>query len=131
MQWAHEYKDDGFADVIYTDECTVQIESYRRFCCQKKGEAPCPKPRPKHPLKVHVWAGISLQGSTGICIFDGIMDRTLYISILQQTLLPFIQSVYPDGHRFMANNDPKHTSRDAQQVLENNDINWWRTPAVT
>ena len=116
LEWAQKYKDDSFADVIYTDECTVQLESHRRFCCRKKGEAPRPKTRPKHPVKVHVWAGISLRGSTGICIFDGIMDQILYISILQETLLPFIQSVYPDGHRFMADNDPKHTSKAAQQI---------------
>ena len=60
LEWAQKYKDDSFADVIYTDECTVQLESHRRFCCRKKGEAPRPKPRPKHPVKVHVWAGISL-----------------------------------------------------------------------
>ena len=27
--------------------------------------------QPKHPLKVHVWAGISRSGATGICIFEG------------------------------------------------------------
>ena len=34
-----------FKDVIFTDECTVQMKTHRRFCCRKKGEAPCPKPR--------------------------------------------------------------------------------------
>ena len=34
-----------FKDVIFTDECTVQMETHRRFCCRKKGEAPRPKPR--------------------------------------------------------------------------------------
>ena len=57
--------------------------------------------RPKHPLKVHVWAGISLRGATQICIFDGIMDAPLYIEILRFTLLPFIAEKYPEGHRFM------------------------------
>ena len=33
------------------------------------------------------------------------MDATLYIEILDKTLLPF-QKVYPDGHRLMADNDP-------------------------
>ena len=32
-------------DVIWTDECTVQMESHRRFICRKLGEAPHPKPR--------------------------------------------------------------------------------------
>lgn len=86
------------------------------------------KCRPKHPTKVHVWAGISKKGRTEICIFDGIMDRTLYIEILEKTLLPFIERVHPDSHRFMADNDPKHTSKDAIKFLEDNNIFWWRTP---
>ena len=58
----------------------------------------------------------------------GIMDAPAYIDILQQTLLPFIRSVYPDTHRFMQDNDPKHMSRVCQTFLEDNGINWWRTP---
>ncbi|KAL5469124.1 hypothetical protein EMCRGX_G030327 [Ephydatia muelleri] len=33
-----------FDDVIWSDECTVQMETHRRFCCRKKGEPPKPKP---------------------------------------------------------------------------------------
>ena len=29
----------------------------------------------------------------------------------------------------MLDNDPKHTSRIAKQVFEDNGINWWKTPA--
>ena len=57
--------------------------------------------RPKHPIKVHVWAGISLEGPTKICIFEGIMDAELYEEILRSTLLPFISQKFPRGHRFM------------------------------
>ena len=85
--------------------------------------------RPKHPTKVHVWAGISVRGRTGICIFDGIMDRYMYVEILEKTLLPFVRDVYPDSHRFMADNDPKHTSILAREFLSSNNIVWWRTPA--
>lgn len=56
------------------------------------------------------------------------MNRFLYMEILQKTLLPFIENVYPDGHRFVADNDPKHTSNDAITYLQNNGVNWWRTP---
>ena len=87
---------------------------------------PC---RPKHPVKVHVWAGISLRGRTGVCVFDGIMDASMYVSILRETLVPFLREVYPEGHRFMQDNDPKHTSRLAAQFFDDNCINWWKTPA--
>ena len=70
-----------------------------------------------------------MRGCSGICVFDGIMDAPLYIDVLDQTLLPFLSEVYPDGHRFMADNDPKHTSRVAQGFLEDNQVYWWRTPA--
>ena len=89
-----------------------------------------PNPKPKHPVKVHVWAGISRRGATGICIFEGVMNRWLYIDVLDGTLKPFIQSVYSDGHRFMADNGPKHTSKDAAVAwLEESRIYWWRAPA--
>ena len=74
--------------------------------------------RPKHPLKVHVWAGISLRGPTKICIFDGTMDAVLYVDILRTTLLPFIAQKYPEGHRFMQDNDLKHTSGLATDFLQ-------------
>jgi hypothetical protein len=86
-------------------------------------------PSPKHPVKVHVWAGISSLGRTGICIFEGRMDAQLFTAILDSTLLPFVKEKMPSGHRFMQDNDPKHTSRYAQAFYEATSINWWKTPA--
>ena len=117
LEWARQNLGKSLEDVIWTDETTVQMESHRRFHCYKKGCKPRYKPRPKHPVKVHVWAGISAQGATGVCIFDGIMDAPLYTRILESYLVPFIREVYPTGHRFMQDNDPKHTSRHAKQFF--------------
>ena len=85
--------------------------------------------RPKHPTKVHVWAGISSRGRTGICIFEGVMKSELFIEILDKTLLPFIDGVYPDGHKFMQDNDPKHASTMTKDWLQERSVNWWKTPA--
>lgn len=58
------------------------------------------------------------------------MDGERYTKILQVGLLPFTSSKFPDGNfRFQQDNDPKHTSRCAKQFFENNNIDWWRTPA--
>lgn len=43
--WAEKYKNDQFENVVWTDECTIQLENHRRFCCRKKGQPPKPKPR--------------------------------------------------------------------------------------
>ena len=85
--------------------------------------------RPKHPVKVHVWAGISKKGRTGICIFEGIMDRFLFCDILDTTLLPFLRERATAGHRFMQDNDPKHTSGYAAEYMREHGVNWWKTPA--
>ena len=57
------------------------------------------------------------------------MDRFLFTDILESTLTPFISSTFPDSHRFMQDNDPKHTSHFAQDFMIENEINWWKTPA--
>ena len=38
------------------------------------------------------------------------MDAELYCRILDEYLVPFIQSRYPLSHRFMQDDDPKHVS---------------------
>ena len=57
------------------------------------------------------------------------MDADMYVEIMQKTLKPFIEEVYPDGHTLMQDNDPKHTSRKAAQYFRENGVNWWKTPA--
>ena len=128
LEWARENKNMSFDDVIYTDETTVQIETHRRTCCYKRGQKPRYKPKPKHPVKVHVWAGISHRGRTNLCIFDGKMNAALFVAILEKSLVPFIRNVYPDGHHFVQDNDPKHCSRLARKFYAEKGINWWPTP---
>ena len=124
FDWAVEHVNDDFHDVIFTDETSVMLESHRRLCYRKKGDRPKPKPRAKHPTKVHVWAGISWNGATKICIFSGIMNAEMYIQILQRSLLPSISKLYPTHHRLMQDNNLKHTSKAVQTFFIKNQINW-------
>lgn len=57
------------------------------------------------------------------------MNAPLFVEILKKTLLPFLRERLPEGHRFMMDNDPKHTSKLAKEFLETNGVNWWKTPA--
>jgi len=101
---------DDFGNAIFTDESSVEIERATTIRFHKQGEMYKPAPKPKYPLKVHVWGGISKNGPTELVIFEGIMDAVLYCQILETSLLPFIRNTLP-AHRFQQDNDPKHTSR--------------------
>ena len=70
----------------------------------------------KHCVKVHVWSGINLRGWCVICIFEGKMNAPLYTSILNHTVVPFLKDVFADYHRFIQDDDPKHTSKHAQAL---------------
>ena len=45
LAWALENQEDDFDNVIWSDECTIQLENHRRFCGRKVGHAPKPKPK--------------------------------------------------------------------------------------
>lgn len=48
LTWARQFigeADEGFTDVIWSDESSIQLESHKRFCCRKEGSPPKCKPR--------------------------------------------------------------------------------------
>ena len=47
LEWAQSCltRKDDFDNVLWTDECSVQMESHRRFACHKLGEKPRNKPK--------------------------------------------------------------------------------------
>lgn len=110
--WAKYHINDDFSDVIWTDETTVMLD-------WKEGGT---------PTCVNVWAGISWNGAIKVCVFTGTMNTEMYLRVLEQYLLPSINVLYPSHHRFMQDNDPRHTSKAAQKFFQENGINWWKTP---
>ena len=94
MEWCKERiesRDTDFDNVIFSDECTVQLESHRRITFYKKGQPIRYKMKAKHPPKVNVWAGIS--GATKVIVFTGTLTTTRYVDILEAALIPFLEIV--------------------------------------
>ena len=119
---------EEFTDVIFTDECSVQLEQHSRICFRKQSQPRKLKPRPKHPLKLHIWGGISSRGATRVIMFSGIMDAEKLKSIFRAGLLPFIQEKSPDGHKLFQDQDPKHASSAIEEFFERNNVEWWPSP---
>lgn len=117
---------DDLNDIIFSDESSVQLHNNRTTSYRPVGSARTSIPKPKHPLKVHVWAGISRRGPTQMVIFDGIMDSVFFTeNILKEALLPLINTKFTTGHRFQQDNDPKHRSKLSRKFMAENGINWW------
>lgn len=119
---------ENFADVIFTDECTVQLEQHSRVCFRKKLQKRTLKQRAKHPIKLHIWGGISARGATKVVMFTGIMNAKRLSAIYEAGLLPFVEERFPDSHRLYQDNDPKHSSKHIERFLAEKQINWWYTP---
>jgi hypothetical protein len=117
---------DKFENVIFSDECSVQLNQNKSCSYRKRDCHATVLPKPKHPLKIHVWAAISKKGASQIRLFEGIMDSEFYTEcIIRDTLVPFIEETFGGDHRFQQDNDPKHTSRRAKTFMADNGINWW------
>ena len=118
------------SDMIWTDECLVQLKSHWKITYHISMES---LQRwwadPNILKKVHIWAGTSAKGATAVVIFIGILTATRYTDILDATILPFIEEHYPTHHHFQQDNDSKHMSRWAQSYFKENNINWLKTPA--
>lgn len=125
--WAMENLDNNFDDVVWTDELMIQLEYHRTFCYRKVGAPLKPKPKPKHPYKVMVWAGISRKGATNICLINSSIDSAGYQEILRTHLLLFLETVLPNG-QFQQDNAPCHMSLSTRRFLETNNVRLLRTP---
>ena len=110
------------------DECTVQLEQHSRICFRKKLHPRALKQRAKHPIKIHIWGGISSKGTTSLVMFTGIMNAERLGAVYDAGLVPFIQERFPDGHRLHQDNDPKHSSKYMEEFLRQRGVNWWYTP---
>ena len=120
----------NFDNVLWSDESTIQLDWNGKLSFHRWWEPVKLKGKPKHPYKINVWGCISKRGTSPLFMFTGIMDAKFYCEeILTKRLNPFIDDVFPEGHRFMQDNDPKHTSKLAKETFEKLNINWWKTPA--
>ena len=116
---------DDFNNVIFADESTVQLEQHSKICFRKRLQPRNLKQRAKHPVKIHIWGGISVRGATRIIMFSGIMNARRLAMILEAGLLPSIAEKFSDGHRLFHDNDPKHASGYIENFFERNN---WPTP---
>ena len=98
----------------------IQLENNWTFSL-KVSSAPKPRLWAKHLLKVMVWAGISKNGTTNICLLVCSVNSAVYLEVLRTHLLPFLCEWLPNG-RFQQDNAPCYTSKATQRFFQANKI---------
>ena len=124
---------ENFEDTIDADETTVELRfskntNYRKDNIDLLRAAGGKLGKPKHNFKVHLFGGISRHGLTPLVIFTGRMFSQDFQNYLSVSILPFVRSKLPYGHKFFMDNDPKHTSQSTKQFMLLNNINHFETP---
>ena len=80
---------ENWHDVLFTDETTVALQGFADMCYRKKGHE-VTKSQPKHPLKLHVWGGISRCGPGPIHVFEG----KLLLLCLHKSIVCIVTCIY-------------------------------------
>ena len=82
-----------------------------------------------HQFTIHVLAGISRLGPTPLVIFEGHFDSTAFQTIINMSLIPFINRNFADYHRLQMDNSRIHRSFESEMFLAEAGINHFKTPA--
>lgn len=133
IKWCREHLDwtiDDWRSVVWSDESPFQLRSGVRFrVWRTSGERldkRCMKGTVKHDKRINVWGCISGNGVGKLHRIHGIMDKHIYLDLLEKVALPSCEELFPadeDGHHdymFQQDKDPKHTAKIVMRFLKRN-----------
>lgn len=128
------YSVEDWERVLWTDEskfCLFRNDG-RVYVRRRPWEAyssQCIVPTVRHGGgNVLVWAGFSASGPGIISQVKGIMDRFVYLDILQNCMIPSAHFLIGEDFTLMQDNDPKHTANVVKTWLQDP---YPHTPFVT
>jgi transposase len=124
LEFVQLYRGTNWRQVLFSDEKTFVLwgrpNRKNDVIWEESPENVEPLVAPKHPSKVHVWGAMSYYGKTDLFVFEEILDRHLYVRILEERL-PGVEDMFPGGvWMFQQDSDPKHTSKLTTTWLDNN-----------
>lgn len=130
LTWCHQHENFNWDNVMFSDECSIWAYPSQIKCWAKTSQVPLYQ-RPKHSQKFHAWGGVSLRGTTPLCVFTGNMTSEMYTNILEGHLLMSAEVLYPDGFIFQQDNDPKHTAKTTKAWFQAQNITVLEWPSYS
>ena len=82
LEWGKEYvhkAETGFFDIVFREETSIQMESHRRFSCQKASQPPKPKPTCRY-MYMYMYIQMYIFCKY-ICMFLQYMLHVYYVCI--------------------------------------------------
>jgi transposase len=128
LQWCKEHRDwtvEQWSKVLFSDESpfTLFPDSGKQYTRRRRGEAyKMQHLRPTVKFgggKIQVWGCFSIHGVGPLKRIFGKMNGPLYRLILKGTMAPYLRHLNDKDMIFQQDNDPKHTSKVAQNYLNN------------
>ncbi len=127
------WSDEKWESVIFSDESKFNI--FGSDGIVKIWRRPGERLKEKNLLptfkygggSVMVWGCFSAKGIGNLVIIDGIMDRYVYLDILNNNLIQSANKMGLNRFIFQQDNDPKHTSKLVKTYFERESIevmNW-------
>jgi len=139
MEFAKVHKDwpvNKWRNILWTDESKIVMfggtgsREYVRRPPNQEFRPKFTKKTVKHGgLSIMIWACFSYAGVGPIHKIDGIMDKNVYVEILENTMLPYASWEMPLKWTFQQDNDPKHTSKHAKAWFASQEIDVMTWPA--
>lgn len=123
-------------NILWSDETKVNLFNSDRVVPVVR-RPPNTEFHPKYTIKtvkhgggnVMVWGCFSYYGTGPIYSIESVMDANLYTEILNDTMMPYDEWNMPLRWVFQQDNDPKHTSKRAKALFENNGVEVLSWPA--
>lgn len=129
LEFAIKNKNRKWSTILFCDETSIELQP----CINSKNNIQYATSRNqvkpfqtfKHPMKVHVSAGISWYGKTDVHIFTDNLNADLYVQILQNTIIPCANDIFGDlKWTLLQDNDPKHKSKKVVDFLQSQNIDF-------
>lgn len=121
---------ETFNDTIFIDESTIELSNIGRYRWHKNFSNESGKSgKYSHAETVHVLAGISRLGPTGVVVFKGKMNAFFFQNLFSLDILPFINENFQNGHALIMDNSRTHSANSTRIFLRDENINHFETPA--
>jgi transposase len=128
LQYAQEYMNDKFSNVVFSDESTFQLCENRQLVWWNPSSEKKPViTYPHDKRKVMIWGAISRKGSTELEFWkisaDFKVTAQTYVKCLNQNLVKRMDRLYGmNKWRFMHDNARVHTAEITQEFVETKDL---------